>query len=195
MKRWVGVLILLAAASPAAQESAVVPPDTRINVRLTHDLSSKKAKVGESVYVRCVAAVRSIDGSVLIPQDAQLKGRITDAAPLHKEQSAKLSFVITEATWGDRKIPLNAYMFGRFRTVGRAVSIVELGGETPRASIYGGGTSRGLPQVSLVVSSDPGIGPELISSAKNIELEAGTVFQIRNMAPNSGNQAAPRPAK
>ena len=78
---FVGPMTVSAQQSPVAVKPAVrLPRGTEVLVRLDYGVSSKAAKVGDPIYMRVVTAVR-YNGVIVIPEDAPVKGNVSEASP------------------------------------------------------------------------------------------------------------------
>ncbi len=67
-------------------KTAILPSGIAMNVELNSSLDSRKAKVGEKVEARTMAAVES-DGKTLVPRGAKLEGHVTEATARSKGDS------------------------------------------------------------------------------------------------------------
>lgn len=63
---------------PAAQVR--LPKDTPVAIRTDYGVSSKAARVDDPIYMKVAKAV-SYKGMVVIPEDAPVKGRISEVTP------------------------------------------------------------------------------------------------------------------
>ncbi len=192
-------------AAPAAQATAVDVPDaTVILVELKNKLDSKKARVGDAVTLEVLEDAKSPDGKVVIPRKSRLMGKITEVDPSTKESpNAKLSFLITTAEVKGKVLAMTGYMIPPFKAptpsidrsfIDAANTRSDTGIMTKEDKTAGKATAEetdtlGLPGVRLQL--DPKIGTYLAADRKNIVLDSGTVFHIKQAT----LQPSPGPAK
>jgi hypothetical protein len=179
--------------APAASASNVGLPDgTVIRVELKNKLDSKKAKVGDPVTAEVVEDAKAPDGKVVVPKKTKLTGKITEADPSTKDSpDAKLSFVMTNADVKGKPLSMTAYIIPPFKApavmqmdtslVGAANQRGDTGAtskEDPTAGKGPGGQeASGLEGIKLKL--DPKIGTYLVADKKNIVLESGTLFHVK----------------
>ncbi len=176
-------------AAPQAASSAV-PDGTVALVELKNKLDSKKARVGDMVTLEVLEDAKGPDGKVVLPKKTRLTGKVTEATA---GPDAKLSFLITTAEVKGRSLPMTGYMIPPFKApapmqpmdksfIDSANTRGDTGYQTkedPTAgkATGGGGEQSGLEGIKLKL--DPKIGTYLTGGKKNISLESGTVFHIK----------------
>lgn len=182
-------------AAPAAQPPKLDVPDaTVILVELKSKLDTKKARIGDPVTLEALEDAKGPDGKVVIPKRSRLTGRISEADASTKESpDAKLSFLITTAEVKGRVLTMTGYMVPPFKApapmqamdksmISDARSHSDTGYQTredPTAgkASAGGGDSSGLEGIKLKL--DAKIGTYLVADRKNIVLDSGTVFHVK----------------
>jgi hypothetical protein len=102
-------LLAVLAAAPA-QSALTVPHGFRILADMKQEVSSKKAKVGDSVNLVCMNAIEAQDGTVFIPLGAQLLGKVVAVQKYSKGHSARLSIRVQGAKWDGGEAKLDAYV-------------------------------------------------------------------------------------
>lgn len=184
-----------AAPAPAVQKAAVDVPDaTVILVELKSKLDTKKARVGDLVTLEALEDGKSPDGKVVIPKKSRLTGKISEANASTKESpDAKLSFLITAADVKGKVLSMTGYMIPPFKApapmqamdksfIDSANTRSDTGYQTREDPTAGKGTPSGADASGLdgiKLKLDPKIGTYLASDKKNIVLDSGTVFHVK----------------
>ena len=185
---------------------ASVPDRLVIRAELLHGINAAKAKPGDKVEMRALAAEK--DGErLLIEKDAKLIGHVINAvARTETSPESRIELVIERAEWNGHAIPLNAYIIaqGQIATVRQRERLSDPKCD-PSQHLGGGTLDRDTPayircaQDSSQVSGKQGGAPllrdvelryvhgrsgstVLVSSIKNVTLPAGLVVLIRNVA-------------
>ncbi len=192
-------LILLAgmaaaqtAAQPAPATGVGLPDATVLKVELKNKIDTKKAKVGDPVTLVVSEDAKAPDGKVVVPKNTKLTGKITEVDPSTKESpDAKLSFVMTSADIKGQPLTMTAYMIPPFKApavmqmdtslIGAANQRGDTGATVKEDPTAGKGPqgqdSSGLEGIKLKL--DPKIGTYLVADKKNIVLESGTMFHVK----------------
>jgi hypothetical protein len=179
--------------APAAMASNVDLPDgTVIRVELKNKIDTKKAKVGDTVTAEVAEDAKSPDGKVVVPKKTKLTGKITEADASTKDSpDAKLSFVMTNADVKGHPLTMTAYVIPPFKApavmqmdtslIGAANQRGDTGPTSKDDPTAGkgptGADASGLEGIKLKL--DPKIGTYLVADKKNIVLESGTLFHVK----------------
>lgn len=99
------------AATQAGRASASAAQATQVSARLTRELNSKHARVGEQVLAKTTSTARLSDGTRL-PRGTRLLGHVTQVqAKSRAHHDAHLAFAFDRAILRNgREIPIHAFM-------------------------------------------------------------------------------------
>jgi hypothetical protein len=100
-------------AEPRPQQPTTVtrtaPSGTTLALRLNETLSTETSSVGDGFTATLSSPVRAADGSVLIPEGAVVRGRVTAVQPSTRAgQTALIKVAYESISWGGRSYDLNA---------------------------------------------------------------------------------------
>lgn len=85
------------------------PSGTTLALRLNETLSTETSSVGDGFTATLTAPVRAADGTVLIPEGAVVRGRVTAVQPSTRAgQTALIKVAYESISWGGRSHDLNA---------------------------------------------------------------------------------------
>ena len=98
---------------PSPQQPTTVtrtaPSGTTLALRLNETLSTERNSVGDGFTATLTQAVRAMDGTVLIPEGATVRGRVTAVqASSRAGQTAMMKVAYESISWGGRSYDLNA---------------------------------------------------------------------------------------
>jgi len=96
--------------APPLQSISKVPPGFRIVVDMKEDISSAKAKPGDTVKLICMDSIQAQSGTVYIPLGAQLSGKVVAVQKHGKGQQARLSLRVDRAKWNGGEAELDAFV-------------------------------------------------------------------------------------
>jgi len=153
------------------QSAPAVPPGFRIVADMKQDLSSAKAKVGDSVSLICMDTIRAQSGKVFIPLGAQLSGKVVAVHKHEKGQQGRLSLRIEKAKWDAGEATLDAFV----------VTIVAVGKtEDVNTRISGPGVPKR--------SADPSDVTTRADTQRNYDLQTptGTIMRREKSAGEKG---------
>ncbi len=202
----IAILVLAGWSFARAQSTTefAIPDRLVIRAELLHGVNAEKAKPGDKVEMRALAAEKDGD-RVLIEKDAKLTGRVI-AATARSESSpeSRLELVIERAEWKGHSVALNAFVIaqGQMRQSLQIIGITDRRcdptfnrGRGPEASTpayvdcarpddASPAKSRGTPVLRDVeIRYLKGrSGPTMLVSQKtNVQLPSGLVVLIRNV--------------
>lgn len=144
------------AAAPAPREpqgpryvTRSVPQGSSFSVRINEELSTRRASVGQTFSATLLAALRSADGTVVIPAGATVRGRVTQAqAAGNAGQRPVLSVAFTSVSHGGETYPLSGSV-----VEAPHVRQVNRDSRTTTAAKVGGGAAAGAV-VGRVIGRD-----------------------------------------
>ncbi len=117
MRAFAIAFLLAVAAAQTPNPTVVLPDGTSIAARLATSLSTRKAHAGDEVQATVAVGV-VMAGTVVIPQGAQLFGRVVAAAARSKENRESMLMVRFErAEWKGGSAALNAFIVGNLRNL------------------------------------------------------------------------------
>ncbi len=122
-------LLLVATAVPLAAQpqsantaSVRLPKETPVIVRTDYGVSSKAARVDDPIYMKVAKAV-SYKGTVVIPEGAPVKGRVSEVTPPGGFGKTGSVVIIAEyVTVGEDRIRLSGSTEGRGKPGGASVT-------------------------------------------------------------------------
>jgi hypothetical protein len=94
-------------SSAQAQPTLVIPYGTILPVRLNHGLSSKNAKVGQTITARIMQEV-PLPNRSKIPEGTKMVGTIVAVRPAGAGSSGNISFRFERLLWHQQSIPIVA---------------------------------------------------------------------------------------
>lgn len=187
------------AAAPAPNAAAMnspVPDGTVIRVELKNDIDTKKAKVGDPVKLEAVEDSKSKDGKVIVPRKTQLMGTVTESdASTKASPDAKLAFLVTSLTFpSGQKAPVTAILVGKIKPLAALTGSTSIAkaNEAEGAGNEFGALNLGL--IGVTLKQDQKLGSVLVADKKNIILDRGTQFDIRQVMPQAPGAAEAAPA-
>lgn len=139
---------VLAQRSSSSRSAVQLPEGAELRIRTENELSSKTAKVGDTIYMRVVDPVR-YNGNIVIPDGARVTGRV--------------SAVRTRG------------IFGRSGKLEIAAESVKVGESNLR--LRGAKNDQGKGQGTLSIATGVLVAPiALIITGKSAVIKAGTEF-------------------
>lgn len=189
MKSRLAVLLLaLSCCVVTAQQQAAssLISGVPLNVSLTHDLSTYKAKIGDRIDLVFSGEVKDKDGRVLLNRKSRIIGHVTDVAKRDKQHAeARLAILIDRADTGNLSVPLHAVLCGDLRPLKVLNKRIEpLSAEPSRGSRSPGYLRSPMnnwhvpDDAELRPMTDPNVGATLVSTQDNIVLGSGPTFFI-----------------
>jgi hypothetical protein len=157
------------------------------HVSLARDLSSAKAKVGDTVELKYFGEIKDRSGDVLLSSKARFYGKVTDVSKYTKQQpEARLAFIVDRIEFRGSTIPLNAQMCGRFVDTSRPVRssgaackpISNPACDAPQVALKPGQGGRLPADLELRASADINSGSVLVSHTQNITIPSDLTFFV-----------------
>ena len=180
---------------PPQPRKVTVPNGTQLSIRLIDSLDSEKNQVGDQFRATLNAPV-VIDDEVVIPQDADVQGRVVDVKSAGRYAgAATLALELTSLSFNGKTYNLNTDQWSR-ETKGRGKSTAgKVGAGAAIGAIIGGiaGGGKGAA-IGTVAGAGAGTGVATVGKGQQIHLasEALLSFNLQNslvvMTQPGGNQ-------
>ena len=184
---------------PPQPRKVTVPNGTQLSIRLIDSLDSEKNQVGDQFRATLNAPV-VIDDEVVIPQDADVQGRVVDVKSAGRYAgAATLALELTSLSFNGKTYNLNTNQWSR-ETKGRGKSTAgKVGAGAAIGAIIGGiaGGGKGAA-IGTVAGAGAGTGVATVGKGQQIHLasEALLSFNLQNslvvMTQPGGNQNSRR---
>ena len=161
------------AQSPAAPANVTVPAGTRLVIRTSDSIDSRRHQAGHRFRGQLESAI-VIDGISVVPRGAYVHGRIAQASQAGRAVgSSEMSIEFTDIMIDDQlfEIATDGMQSQTGNEAGRTA------GRTARAAVIGGliGGSRSGARTGAAV----GLGASLLTSGQSINVPAGTILETR----------------
>ena len=168
---------------PPQPKKITVPSGTQLSIRLVDALDSEKNQVGDSFRATLNAPV-VIDDEVVIPQDADIQGRVVDVKSAGRYAgAATLALELTSLSFNGKTYNLNTNQWTR-DSKGRGKSTAgKVGGGAVLGAIIGGiaGGGKGAA-IGTIAGAGAGTGVATVGKGQQIHLgsEALLSFGLQN---------------
>ncbi len=168
---------------PPQPKKVTVPSGTQLSVRLIDTLDSEKNQVGDSFRATLSAPV-VIDDEVVIPQDADIQGRVVDVKSAGRYAgAATLALELTSLSFNGKTYSLSTNQWSR-ENKGRGKSTAgKIGGGAAIGAIIGGiaGGGKGAA-IGTIAGAGAGTGVATVGKGQQIRLgsEALLSFNLQN---------------
>lgn len=173
-----------AQSRPAPAPQIVIPAGTDIEVRVNQDLGSKISRSGDT-FSATVAHPVTVNGQVVIPQDASAEGMVTAAKPLGRfAGKAELALRLERVHVGNHSIPvMTSTIASVHKGKGKRTGIMAAGGAGLGALIGGlaGGGKGAL--IGALAGAGAGTAGSAFTGNKNIVIPAETLLTFRTEQP------------
>ena len=163
-------------AGSAAAKTATVPAGTRLVIRMTDSIDSKRHQAGHRFKGQLESAL-VVDGVTLAPRGTFLYGQVAEAKTSGRAAgSASLTLAFNDIMINDQLIPM-ATIGLKAQTGNEAGRTV---GRTARSAAIGGliGGSSGAKTGAKV-----GVGASILTSGASINVPAGTIVETELAGP------------
>src|SRR5687768_4733661 len=133
-------------ADPRPQQPSTVtrtaPSGTTMALRLNETISTETSSVGDGFTATLTSPVRAADGTVIIPEGAVVRGRVTAVQPSTRAgQTALIKVAYESISWGGRSYDLNATLVEapvqRDQRTGRGEQAATIGAGAAAGAILG----------------------------------------------------------
>ena len=173
-----------APAVPAPPKKVTVPAGTSLSVRLIDSLDSEINQIGDQFRATLNAPI-VIDDEVIIPQDADVEGRVVDvkSAGRYKGESS-LAIELTQLSYNGKTYNLSTDQWSR-RAAGRGKSTAgKIGGGAALGAIIGGlaGGGKGAA-IGATVGAGAGTGVASVGKGQQIKLGSEALLSFTLQSP------------
>jgi hypothetical protein len=168
---------------PPQPKKVSVPAGTQLSVRLIDTIDSEKNQVGDSFRATLNAPV-VIEDEVVVPQDADVQGRVVDVKSAGRYAGASsLALELTSVTFNGKTYNLTTNQWTR-ENKGRGKSTAgKIGGGAALGAIIGGiaGGGKGAA-IGTIAGAGAGTGVATVGKGQQIHLgsEALLSFSLQN---------------
>lgn len=167
-----------------APQPIVIPAGTDIEVRVDQDLGSKISRTGDT-FTATIAHPVTVNGQVVIPQDAQAQGLVVNAKPLGRfAGKAELALRLERIQVGNHSFPvMTSTIASVHKGKGKRTGIMAGGGAGLGALIGGlaGGGKGAL--IGALAGAGAGTAGSAFTGNKNIVIPAETLLTFRTEQP------------
>ena len=187
-------------AEPRPQQPTTVtrtaPSGTTLALRLNQTISTETSSVGDGFTATLSSPVRASDGSVLIPEGAVVRGRVTAVQPSTRAgQTALIKVAYESISWGGRSYDLNATLVEapvqRDQRTGRGQQAATIGAGAAAGAILGQvlGRDREATLAGAAIGAAAGTAIALGTADVDAVMPAGGRMVIRLDSPVSVTSA------
>ena len=159
------------------------PAGTNFNVVLGAPITSATATAGQAVTGTIASAVRTVDGEVIIPAGAQVKGQVTQAKSSGRVKGrAELGMAFTSVEtvngWRDIDAPMATVQAEGTKKQDAAKIGIGAAAGAVLGEVIGGDAAKGA-----VIGGAAGTGLVLATKGKEVELAAGSEVTVSLATP------------
>jgi BON domain-containing protein len=181
--------------APAAPQPVTIPSGTQISIRLTDELNSETAQIGD-VFHGSISTPIQIDGRTVVPSTADVEGRVVDvkSAGRFKGQS-DLVIELTRLHMNGKSYTLATDRWSKQGSARGKATAAKVGGGAALGAIIGGivGGGKGAA-IGAAAGAGAGTGVSAATKGQQIILKPETVlnFQLQNsisVVPGASRQA------
>jgi hypothetical protein len=184
---------------PAAPKKVTIPSGTNLSIRLVDSLDSERNQVGDQFRATLNAPI-VVEDEVVIPQDADIQGRVVDVKSAGRYAGASnLTLELTSLSFNGKTYNLSTNQWTR-AAQGRGKSTAgKIGGGAALGAIIGGlaGGGKGAA-IGATVGAGAGTGVATVGKGNQIKLnsEALLSFNLQSpltvtASPNAGHNRQP----
>jgi hypothetical protein len=184
---------------PPAPKKVEVPSGTALSIRLVDSIDSERNQVGDQFRATLNAPIM-IGDEVVIPQDADIQGRVVDVKSAGRYAgNSNLTLELTSLSFNGKTYNLSTNQWNR-QAAGRGKSTAgKIGGGAALGAIIGGlaGGGKGAA-IGATVGAGAGTGVASVGKGNQIKLnsEALLSFNLQapltvTVSPNSGRNRQP----
>lgn len=169
---------------PAPPKKVTIPVGTNLSVRLIDSVDSERNQVGDQFRATLNAPV-VIDDEVVIPQDADVQGRVVDVKSAGRYAGeSNLELELTSLSFNGKTYNLSTDKWARHQT-GRGKSTAgKIGGGAALGAIIGGlaGGGKGAA-IGATVGAGAGTGVASVGKGQQIKLGSEALLSFTLQAP------------
>ncbi len=169
--------------APTPTPKVTVPTGTQLSIRLTDEVNSEKAQVGD-VFHGSISAPITIDEQTVIPTTADVEGRVVDVKSAGRFAGGSvLTLELTKLTMNGRSYNLQTNQWTRSGNGRGKSTAAKVGGGAAVGAVLGGifGGGKGAA-IGSVAGAGAGTGVSAAGKGQQIVLQPESViaFQLQN---------------
>lgn len=169
---------------PPAPKKVTIPSGTNLSIRLVDSLDSERNQVGDQFRATLNAPI-VVDDEVIVPQDADIQGRVVDVKSAGRYAGASnLTLELTSLSFNGKTYNLSTNQWTR-GAQGRGKSTAgKIGGGAALGAIIGGlaGGGKGAA-IGATVGAGAGTGVATVGKGNQIKLNSEALLSFNLQAP------------
>jgi len=175
----------------AQSKPETIPGRTVIQAVLRTSIDAKDVKLGKDLELAVTDDVRDSSGNILIPKQAKLTGRVTEAVQWMKDSpESRLSIIVEKAEWKKRSVILRAFIAGDLKIYTSAgnpkpgvSNVVAAITNVPTMQLPVNPSLTQDNSVTVQMATSKELVTELVSHVHNVRIEQGSTFSLRQLNP------------
>jgi hypothetical protein len=169
---------------PAAPKKISVPDGTNFSVRLTDPLDSEKNQTGDTFRATLNTPV-TVDDNVVIPDGADLEGRVVDVkSASHFKGASLLAVELTKVSFNGHSYQIHTNTWQKEGAARGKNTAAKVGGGAALGAIIGGiaGGGKGAA-IGTIVGAGAGTGAQAVTHGEQIKLNAEQLMSFTLASP------------
>jgi hypothetical protein len=179
----------VAAAAPApvvppAPKKVSIPDGTALSVRLTDALDSEKSQAGDTFRATLNAPI-TVEDNVVIPEGADLEGRVSDVkSAAHFKGASLLALELTKVSYNGHSYQIHTNTWQKQGNARGKNTAAKVGGGAALGAIIGGiaGGGKGAA-IGTVVGAGAGTGAQAVTKGEQIKLNSEQLLSFTLQSP------------
>jgi hypothetical protein len=170
--------------SPPPIVDVTVPPGTILSIRTIEPLDSERAQIGD-VFNGTLDNPIEVDGKVVIPQHADVEGRVADAkSSTHYSGASMLGLQLTKVSFGGKSYRIITDQWSKQGSARGKNTAEKVGGGAAVGAIIGAiaGGGKGAA-IGAGVGGGVGAGANTVTKGQKVVVEPETVLQFTLRSP------------
>jgi hypothetical protein len=171
-------------APPAPPKKVSIPDGTALSVRLTDPLDSEKNQTGDSFRATLNTPI-TVDDNVVIPDGADLEGRVVDVkSATHFKGASLLAVELTKVSFGGHSYQIHTNTWQKEGNARGKNTAAKVGGGAALGAIIGGiaGGGKGAA-IGTIVGAGAGTGAQAVTHGEQIKLNAEQLMSFTLASP------------
>lgn len=173
-----------APSTPPAPQRVTVPAGTQISIRLTDELSSEKAQVGD-VFHGSISSPVAIDGRTVIPTTADVEGRVVEVKSAGRfAGQSDLVIELTRLMMNGKSYQISSDRWSKQGSGRGKATAAKVGGGAAVGAILGGifGGGKGAA-IGAAAGAGAGTGVAAATKGQQIILKPESVLSFQLQSP------------
>ena len=169
---------------PPAPKKVSIPDGTAISVRLNDALDSERNQTGDSFRATLNAPI-TVDENVVVPEGADLEGRVVDVkSAAHFAGASLLALELTKVSYNGHSYPIHTNTWQKQGTARGKNTAAKVGGGAALGAIIGGiaGGGKGAA-IGSVVGAGAGTGAQAVTKGQQIKLNSEQLMSFTLSSP------------